>query len=68
MVFGTVLLIKGIYYIVNGNQFGVVMIVFAAIGISLSIRDFIFFSKAPLNRRLTLGRHLSGMIGGYIAA
>jgi hypothetical protein len=54
-------------YVFN-NSFGIVAIVFGITGLSFVFRDYYHFKKGSLDKNTWLYKHISGMIGGYIAA
>ena len=55
-------------YISFQNTIGIVSAVFGLIGLSFSWRDYSHFRKGTKEKNAWLFKHLSGMIGGYIAA
>ncbi|HAP02417.1 MAG TPA: DUF2306 domain-containing protein [Bacteroidetes bacterium] len=68
IITGAGMLIYGCKMKMNDNNNGIVLIVFAAIGIMMSIRDFLMLRSKPADKKFWLYQHITKMTGGYIAA
>lgn len=61
------LLYIGVSGISNGNNGGIVPIVFGSICLVFVVRDYRKFTKGPVDKKHWLYNHISGMVGSYIA-
>ena len=68
-LFHAALIIWGIKTVfVDGQSFGIVALIFGTIGGLMNLRDYNHFNKGYKEKNGWLFVHISGMIGGYIAA
>lgn len=67
-LFGIVFLYFGISYLVKGETFGIVFIVFAAIGLRMVKTDIINYRGNAKQKSYWLIAHVQRMIGSYTAA
>jgi uncharacterized membrane protein len=65
---GSLLLVRGVWLVTHGEQFGWVAMVFGAICLSISLRDMHSFLTDGTEQSAWLFKHLSRMVGSYIAA
>jgi uncharacterized membrane protein len=68
MLSGLVLAGFGVNHLVNGNNFGVVFIVFAFVGLRAVKSDFDNYRGKPKEKNFWLLAHIVRMTAGYIAA
>ena len=68
LIFGFGFIIYGLYYLVNSNSFGSVLIVFGIISTIMSLQDFKTYKGKSKIKNIWLLVHLQRMIGAYIAA
>lgn len=64
---GAIMLVRGVFVIVQGVDFGLVSVVFGVLCIGISVRDMRAFMHPPQETLHWFFTHLSRMIGGYIA-
>jgi len=64
---GSLLLVRGVWFVTSGKEFGWVPIVFGAICLGVSLRDMRSFVRPTTERNAWLFTHLARMVGGYIA-
>ena len=68
LIFGFGFIIYGLYYLVNSDSFGSVLIVFGIISTIMSLQDFKTYQGKSKIKNIWLLVHLQRMIGAYIAA
>jgi len=68
IITGIGMLAYGINLKSNGNNNGIVLIVFACIGGSMAMSDIQMLRNKPTDKKFWLYQHISKMTGGYIAA
>ncbi len=67
-IFGIGFVVLGIYYILNGANFGIVPIVFGFLGLRFVYSDYKNFTGQSTIKNYWLTNHIQRMIGSYIAA
>lgn len=68
LLFGLAFLIFGVYHLIHKNVFGIVFVVFGAIGLRFVRTDFRNFSGKAEASNAWLLAHIQRMTGAYIAA
>ena len=68
MVLGIVFIVSGAARVNDGNYFGIVYIVFGAIGLNSARRDLTNYRGQAQQKNYWLAAHIQRMTGGYIAA
>lgn len=68
LVFGIGFVIFGAYVLVKGTNFGIVLLVFGSISISMVLQDFKNYKGKNPIKNFWLLVHIQRMIGSYIAA
>jgi uncharacterized membrane protein len=54
--------------VLNGNNFGIVYLVFASIGLLMVMQDFRYSRRQKLDKKAYLRKHLQRLGGGFIAS
>lgn len=65
---GLVLIFLGTSGVLKGNNFGIVYIVFASIGLAMAVQDIRSSSKQNQDKKAYLRKHLQRLGGGFIAS
>ena len=68
LIFGIAFICLGIYYVLNGANFGIVSIVFGLLGLRFVFNDYKNFTGQSTIKNYWLTSHIQRMIGSYIAA
>ena len=68
LLFAIALIAFGIFNIVKGNYFGIVLIVFGSIGLLFSYQDYINFKGKSKIKNYFLTTHLQRMTASYVAS
>lgn len=68
LIGGLFFILMGVKLIKAGNNFGIVPIVFALIGIAFAFRDIRYYQLHDKPKNFWLTAHLQRMTGGFIAA
>ena len=67
-LFGVGFIIYGVLLLLSSNNFGIVLLVFGFISISMVYQDFINYQGKNSNKNFWLLVHIQRMMGSYIAA
>lgn len=65
---GLVLIFLGVKGIVGGNNFGIVYVVFASIGLVMASQDIRTATQIPNDKKAYIRKHLQRLGGGFIAS
>lgn len=68
LILSILMILLGTYGLIKGNSTYVLFIFFGAFGLSLSIRDFIFYKNIENTKKGWLSNHIGKMIGAFIAS
>lgn len=68
LFFSIVMLVTGIYGILNGSTFSVLFLFFGGFGLLLTLRDFQFYKNPRKRKNGWLIAHIGKMIGALIAS
>lgn len=68
LIFGFGFIIYGLFFLVNSNSFGSVLIIFGIISTIMSLQDFKIYKGKSKIKNIWLLIHIQRMIGAYIAA
>ncbi len=67
-LFGLAFICLGAYYLINGNNFGLVLLVFGIVGLLFVKIDYTNFKGNSKIKNFWLTTHIQRMIGAYIAS
>ncbi len=68
LIFALLFIGLGVFYILKGNFFGIVFVVFGSIGLLFVYQDYINFNGKSNIKNFGLTTHLQRMIGSYVAS
>ncbi|XMO85710.1 hypothetical protein AAFN75_13025 [Algibacter sp. AS12] len=68
LLLSIIMIVYGIYALVNNNFNGIILLVFGGFGLLFSVKDFIFYKKAKKPKTSWLILHLGKMNGALIAS
>ena len=68
LIFALIFIGLGIFYLTNGNNFGIVLVVFGAISLLFSYHDWRSFRGYSPIKNVYLTTHIQRMVGSYIAS
>ncbi|SFD25417.1 hypothetical protein [Algibacter pectinivorans] len=67
-LFSIVMIVFGVYVLINNNSNGILLLVFGGFGLLFSVKDFIFYKKLEKPKMSWLILHLGKMNGALIAS
>ncbi|WP_111707971.1 hypothetical protein [Lutibacter citreus] len=68
LIISAIMVLIGIYGLIKGNSTYLLFIFFGGFGLSLTIRDFIFYKNFRKTKNGWLSNHIGKMIGAFIAS
>lgn len=68
LLLSTIMVLYGAYGLLKGNTAYFLFIFFGGFGLSLTIRDFLFYKKLKVTNNKWLANHIGKMIGAFIAS
>jgi hypothetical protein len=68
LVLSTIMVILGCYGLIKGDLSYLLFLFFGAFGLSLTIRDFIYYKNFMTNKNGWLANHIGKMVGAFIAS
>ena len=68
LILSVFMILFGVYGLVKGNSAYSLFVFFGGFGLSLTLRDFIFYKRYTNTNNAWLSNHIGKMIGAYIAS